>query len=144
VKPDRRDLVPNIIDKLDEPDPRAPVTKTVNGKTVTMVREIVRINHHRNCLMCHSPGQDVEGDADILTTPTPISGQPLPAPKDGGYESQGFRDFWSVLYLPLIGDGSEVVLLKTANLRRSENDGSRKHEQTDGRHRHIAERTAIR
>jgi hypothetical protein len=92
VKLDRKDLIPQIIDVLDEADPRAPVTKKVNGKTVTTVREIVRINHHRNCLMCHPPGQDVQNNADILTAEVPVPGQELPSFNSGGYRSQGFAE----------------------------------------------------
>jgi hypothetical protein len=38
---------------LEEPDPRAPVVKEVEGKKVPVVRELVRINHLRNCMLCH-------------------------------------------------------------------------------------------
>jgi hypothetical protein len=92
VKLDRKDLVPQIIDVLDEPDPRAPVTKTANGKTVTTVRELVRINHHRNCAMCHAPGKDVQNNSDILTAEAPVPGQPLPSFDSGGYGSQGIPE----------------------------------------------------
>jgi hypothetical protein len=91
VKLDRKDLVPKLIDVLDEPDPRAPMVKNVDGKTVTTVREIVRINHHRNCLMCHSPGQDVQGNSEILTAQTPVPGQPLPS-LSGGYGRQSIPE----------------------------------------------------
>ena len=87
VKLDRKDLAPRLIDILDEPDPRAPIAKDVNGKTVTMVREIVRINHHRNCLMCHAPGQDVRDNSNILTAEMPLPGQEMPSPESGGYGS---------------------------------------------------------
>jgi hypothetical protein len=80
VKLDRKDLVPKLIDVLDEPDPRAPITKKVDGKTVTTVREIVRINHHRNCLMCHAPAQDTLQNTDVLITQTPVPGEPFPSP----------------------------------------------------------------
>ena len=29
--------------------------KEMEGKKVPVVREMVRINHHRNCLLCHAP-----------------------------------------------------------------------------------------
>jgi hypothetical protein len=83
VKLDRKDLVPKLIDVLDEPDPRAPITKKVDGKAVTAVREIVRINHHRNCLMCHAPGRDAQENTDILTAQTPAPGEPLPSMSGG-------------------------------------------------------------
>ncbi len=88
VKLDRKDLVTRIIDVLDEADPRAPVIKTVNGKTTTTVREVVRINHLRNCLMCHPPGQHVQDDPDILTTAMPIPTQELAPSITGGYAQQ--------------------------------------------------------
>ena len=86
VKLDRKNLIPQIIDVLDEADPRAPTAKNVNGKKVMTVREIVRINHVRNCLMCHAPGQDVQNDSNILTAQVPVPGQA--SPNSGGYGSQ--------------------------------------------------------
>jgi hypothetical protein len=50
----RADLIPELIKMLEEPDPRAPVI--VADKKAPVVRELVRINHHRNCLLCHPPG----------------------------------------------------------------------------------------
>ena len=91
VKLERKDLVSKLIDILDEPDPRAPVMKKADGKSVTTVREIVRINHHRNCLMCHSPGQDVQVEDGILTAPVPVPGQPLSS-LTSGYGSQSLAE----------------------------------------------------
>jgi HEAT repeats len=51
----RKDLVPTLIDALDAPDPRAPESQEADGKSVTVVRELVRLNHHHNCLLCHAP-----------------------------------------------------------------------------------------
>jgi len=51
-----QDSVPELAAMLDEPDPAAPyVVKPLNEKPKTMVRELVRVNHHRNCLLCHAP-----------------------------------------------------------------------------------------
>jgi HEAT repeat protein len=55
VKLGRKDLVPELIDVLDAPDPREPQTQEVDGKKVTAIRELVRLNHHHNCLLCHAP-----------------------------------------------------------------------------------------
>jgi Protein of unknown function (DUF1573)/HEAT repeats len=55
VKLGRGDLVPHLIEVLESPDPRAPQTREINGKKVSVVRELVRINHHHNCLLCHAP-----------------------------------------------------------------------------------------
>lgn len=76
VKLDRKDLIPDLVNILDEPDPRAPVVKKTDGKSVATVRELVRINHHRNCLMCHAPGHDVENRS---VTPSPRAFSPSKA-----------------------------------------------------------------
>jgi hypothetical protein len=55
VQLQRKDLVPELIKVLDEPDPRAPEFVDVKGTKVPVVRELVRINHLRNCLLCHPP-----------------------------------------------------------------------------------------
>ena len=51
----RKELVPQLIDVLERPDPRTPQTREVDGKKATVVRELVRVNHHHNCLLCHAP-----------------------------------------------------------------------------------------
>lgn len=110
----RHDLLPQLVDTLERPDPRAPQaqsSKEKDGKHVTVVRELVRINHLRNCLLCHSPmdaskapagggggARDLEqvrrGDRGFvavgngLTAPVPLPGQNLPTPTThGGYGS---------------------------------------------------------
>jgi hypothetical protein len=52
---------------------------------------LVRINHHRNCLMCHAPGQDANSD-NVLTAEVPVPSQALPTFYDGGYRSQGIPE----------------------------------------------------
>jgi hypothetical protein len=83
VKLERTDLVPQLVNLLDEPDPRAPMLKEVNHKRVPVVREVVRINHHRNCLLCHSPGNTTSVSPDTLTAAVPVPSQPLPEPSQG-------------------------------------------------------------
>jgi hypothetical protein len=83
----RVDFVPELVALLDEPDPRAPSAES--GKPPT-VRELVRINHHRNCFLCHAPG---EFASDALFAPVPIPSQSLPLP--GAYYG---------------GDGAEIVV----------------------------------
>lgn len=70
VKLERNDLVPELVAMLDETDPRAAAVKKVDGKDVPVVRELVRINHHRNCVMCHAPGN--------LDTVSAQPGMPMP------------------------------------------------------------------
>ncbi len=97
VKLGRTDLLPRLVEVLEQPDPRLPVAKEVEGKRVALVRELVRINHHRNCLLCHAPVNEgvpldpgnpggaapepVNGGE--VTGAIPIPGQPLPSPAAG-------------------------------------------------------------
>jgi hypothetical protein len=83
VKLERSDLVPQLVSLLEEPDPRAPVLKEVDHKRVPVVREVVRINHHKNCMLCHSPGNTGSVSPDTLTAAVPIPSQPLPEPSQG-------------------------------------------------------------
>jgi hypothetical protein len=83
VKLERTDLVPKLVDLLDEPDPRAPGTKEVDKKKVSEVRELVRVNHHRTCLMCHAPGNTDKVSPETLTAQVPVPGEPMPTPSQG-------------------------------------------------------------
>lgn len=83
VKLERTDVLPQLVDVLDAPDPRAPETQEVDQKKVTVVRELVRINHHRNCLLCHAPGNTGNVSPDSLTAAVPVPTEPLPSPFDG-------------------------------------------------------------
>jgi hypothetical protein len=83
VKLERTDLIARLVDALDEPDPRAPVTQEADGKTVTVVRELVRVNHHRNCLLCHAPGNTDTVSPDTLTAGVPVPNEPLSQPFEG-------------------------------------------------------------
>jgi len=74
VKLGRPNLAPNLIELLDEPDPRAPVAREVNGKKTFVVREMVRINHHRSCLLCHAPAGD-NMPKNVLTAQAPLPGE---------------------------------------------------------------------
>jgi hypothetical protein len=70
----RTDLAPELANMLDEPDPRAPAPRQVDGQHVYVVRELVRINHLRNCLLCHPPAN---GTSSLLLGPL-IGGIPAP------------------------------------------------------------------
>jgi hypothetical protein len=86
IKLERKDLLPQLIDVLEEPDPRAPVMKEVKDTRVPVVRELVRVNHHRSCLLCHAPGNSGKVSGDALTASVPVPGQPL-TPPSGGYNN---------------------------------------------------------
>ncbi len=70
-----REAVPELIRLLDRPNPAAPFQKT--GKAGFYVREVVRINHLHNCLLCHAPSLK---ESDKLRGFIPPTGQPLPPP----------------------------------------------------------------
>jgi hypothetical protein len=88
VKLDRKDLLADLVDILERPDPRLPVTEQKGGKEVTTVRELVKVNHHRNCLLCHAPGNTENTPEGVLKVAVPLPTEPLPRPSDGGgYQS---------------------------------------------------------
>jgi hypothetical protein len=70
----RKDLIPELIGLLEGPDPRSPVNKEIKGKKVPVIRELVRINHHRNCLLCHPPGNTSDITKETLTAVMPVPG----------------------------------------------------------------------
>jgi hypothetical protein len=74
----RTDLLAKLVDILDEPDPTAPVVKETAGKREWQVRELVRINHHRNCLLCHAPGEPRRVARDDVVGLVPSPAEKLP------------------------------------------------------------------
>ncbi len=66
--------VPRLVDLLDRKDPSLPILDA-KGKVGT-VRELVRLNHMRNCLLCHAPSANDKDGLVRGLVPTP--GQPLP------------------------------------------------------------------
>lgn len=88
VKLERKDLVPHLIEVLEAPDPRTPQIQEMNGKKVPVVRELVRLNHHHNCLLCHAPATAArnkgatEADAKLLeglTAQVPVPSESMVA-----------------------------------------------------------------
>jgi len=69
---DDQDAVPGLKKLLDEPNPSEPF-RNKEGKW--MVNEVVRVNHLRNCLMCHAPSLDRK---DMVRGLVPTPGRPLP------------------------------------------------------------------
>jgi hypothetical protein len=53
VQLDSQNMVPVLVNLLDQPDPRAPFVAKEGAWP--MVREVVRVNHFRNCMLCHAP-----------------------------------------------------------------------------------------
>jgi HEAT repeat protein len=83
IKLERKDLIPQLVDLLDEADPRLPTVKKIHGKSTPVVSELVRVNHHRNCLMCHAPANPGNQSPDVLTAQVPVPGEPLPSQSQG-------------------------------------------------------------
>jgi hypothetical protein len=73
--------VPDLKNILNEPDPRAPFSDQGTMK----VRELVRINHLRNCLLCHAPSRS---ENEPIRAQVPKPGRPLP-PIDQYYPPSG-------------------------------------------------------
>jgi hypothetical protein len=68
------EAVGSLIDLLDLPSPSEPVLDPRTNQYT--VRELVRLNHLRNCLLCHPPSADKEDGLIRGLVPTP--GEPLP------------------------------------------------------------------
>lgn len=81
ARANRTDLLGELVSVLDDEDPRLPQAKK-NGKGL-LVRELVKVNHHRNCMMCHAPGTSGVAPASAVTAEVPVQGQPLPSPAQG-------------------------------------------------------------
>jgi DNA-binding beta-propeller fold protein YncE len=69
------EAVPTLLRLLDQPDPQAPYLRP--GKDGHFIREMVRVNHLHNCLMCHAPSFNA---GDRLRGFIPPTDQPLPNP----------------------------------------------------------------
>jgi hypothetical protein len=78
------EAIPGLIRALETPDPNGIV---YDSQGAPVVRELVRINHARNCLLCHAQSVD-RSDGIRVAVPSPI--RPLPPPFSlDGYEGGG-------------------------------------------------------
>ena len=63
----------------DESDPATPFEWESAGKKELFVREMAKINHHRNCLLCHAPAANVNEAKNLgLLAKVPSPDEPLP------------------------------------------------------------------
>jgi RNA polymerase sigma factor (sigma-70 family) len=69
-----RAAVPALRRLAQEPDPSLPFRDPEEGGAL-VVREVVRVNHFRNCMMCHAAST---GDKDMVRGPVPEPDKPLP------------------------------------------------------------------
>lgn len=84
-------LVPRLVDLLEEGDPRQPAVLVVDKKKVPVVRELVRLNHHQNCMLCHAPFSVEKNDDEfrfLAAAPLPLPTEPLPS-RPAGYQGEG-------------------------------------------------------
>jgi hypothetical protein len=81
----RKDLIPQLESLLEEPDPRGPRSEEVAGRMVTVAPELVRINHHRNCMLCHAPAEAGKVPEPTLVAEVPVPSEPLPSSGSGSY-----------------------------------------------------------
>jgi hypothetical protein len=88
----RKDLVPQLVDLLGEADPRMPVVEAKDGKKVHVVRELVRVNHTRNCLLCHVPGNGTDQVLGLGLITAQIPSSPPDSPSDGYRNEPGFPE----------------------------------------------------
>ena len=84
IKLERKDLVANLVDVLERRDPRLPSMQTEKGKEVAVVRELVKVNHHHNCILCHAPATTADVPAWALKVGVPLPSEPFPS--EGGYQ----------------------------------------------------------
>lgn len=76
-----KELVAELNPLLDELDPTIPFDKVVNGKKGKYVKELVRINHLSNCLLCHAPSLTTQ---DLVRGLVPIPTQAMAPVYYGG------------------------------------------------------------
>jgi sugar lactone lactonase YvrE len=79
-----RDTVPQLVALLDKPDPARPFTipGPKSGSRQPVVKELVRINHLRNCILCHAIS--TSNDDKVRGFVPPID-QALPPPFTRAY-----------------------------------------------------------
>jgi hypothetical protein len=67
--------VADLVRLLGAPDPCAPFEIDEGVTKVLAVRELVRVNHHGSCLLCHAPSFSAN---DLVRGPVPSPLRPLP------------------------------------------------------------------
>jgi hypothetical protein len=84
----RKDLIPQLKRMLHAPDPRGPRTEVVAGRKKTVARELVRVNHLHNCLLCHAPAERGRTPEEALVAEVPVPTLPLPDTSEGYGKSE--------------------------------------------------------
>jgi hypothetical protein len=89
VKLERKDLLPELVALLDEPDPRGPRKEKVGDKEVLVANELVRVNHHKSCLLCHAPVDPEKVPEGVLAAEVPLPSEALPDLSRGYNQQRG-------------------------------------------------------
>ena len=71
----------------------------VNGKEETVAHELVRVNHLRNCLLCHAPAERLQTPAETLVAEVPVPTEPLPDTSSYGRSDSNLLVRIDVTYL---------------------------------------------
>jgi hypothetical protein len=78
-----REAVPYLAAAYTRPDPDAPFVVDLPGQGGTWFRrEVVRVNHLKNCLLCHAPSVK---STDLIQAAAPDQTRPLPPPTSPTY-----------------------------------------------------------
>jgi hypothetical protein len=76
----------------------------VEGNEVTVAREVVRMNHHKSCLLCHAPADAAAVKADseeneLFVAPVPLPSEKLPRYSSSKADNGGLLVRIDVTYL---------------------------------------------
>ncbi|MBX9578995.1 MAG: HEAT repeat domain-containing protein, partial [Gemmataceae bacterium] len=85
---DAKEAVPDLATILPLPAPDAPAASGLPNESRNFRRELVRTNHARNCLMCHTPSAS---EADLVRGAIPDPTRPIAPPVTPGYYREGSR-----------------------------------------------------
>jgi hypothetical protein len=93
-----QEAAPAVAAARSLPDPEAAFRVDLPGNMGGYFRrEMVRVNHAKNCVMCHAVSED---RSEPLSATVPSESQPLPPPNSTAYyEAAGSRVLASVTYL---------------------------------------------
>jgi hypothetical protein len=84
----RTEAVPDLKELLKWPDPGAPYRKA--GARGSFVKDLVRVNHLRNCVLCHAPSLS---RSDKVRGRVPVVGEELPPSSSRAYYSKDTGTF---------------------------------------------------
>ena len=75
VNLDQAAVVPELVSMLSEPAPDSPFLSESEDREFVAVRELVRVNHVQNCLLCHAASAN---KSDLVRALVPDPSRPVP------------------------------------------------------------------